>query len=262
MMIDSDKEQLVNPELTEHSGSPIWNWKLALATLALICLGVALLVMLQARLLSDRFGTALIDPGNDVILTTRVIMITFIGLTAVSIGSIWLVMIVWGKRTWRDLGFKPLTRKWSWLSVWLAIALIIVRILIGTVLAVRYPSLAEGMEDMLFTPDNDLLTSIAILVLIAFVVPIWEELFFRGFLYKWSRNRFGMWAAIGLNAMIFGVVHMIPLQMLLAALMGFALAWIYERSNSLWAPILMHMINNLIVGVSTIWLIFIENSLM
>lgn len=262
MMIDSDKEQLVNPELTKHSGSPIWNWKLALATLALICLGVALLVMLQARLLSDRFGTALIDPGNDVILTTRVIMITFIGLTAVSIGSIWLVMIVWGKRTWRDLGFKPLTRKWFWLSVWLAIALIIVRILIGTVLAVRYPSLAEGMEDMLFTPDNDLLTSIAILVLIAFVVPIWEELFFRGFLYKWSRNRFGMWAAIGLNAMIFGVVHMIPLQMLLAALMGFALAWIYERSNSLWAPILMHMINNLIVGVSTIWLIFIENSLM
>jgi membrane protease YdiL (CAAX protease family) len=262
MMEFIDKDRLDDREVVDGARTyPVWNWKLALATLGLFSLGVVLLIMLQARLLSDRFGTALLDPGNDVGLTTRVILVTFFGLTAVGIGSIWLVIVVWGKRTWRDLGFRPLSRKWQQVSMWLAIGLVVVRVLIGTLLAVRYPALTEGMEDMLFTAENDLLTTIAVLILVAFVIPIWEELFFRGFLYKWSRNRLGMWAAISLNALLFGVFHLIPLQILLAAMMGFALAWIYERSDSLWAPILMHMINNLIVGVSSVWLIFMENGL-
>jgi membrane protease YdiL (CAAX protease family) len=60
---------------------------------------------------------------------------------------------------------------------------------------------------------------------------------------------------------VFGIFHLIPLQMFLAGIMGIALAWIYERSNTLWAPILMHMINNLIVGLFSIWLLMIENGL-
>jgi uncharacterized protein len=237
----------------------VWNWKLAVATLALFSLGVLLLVLLQARLLTDWFGDPLINVGNEAGMTARVILITFLGLTAVGIGSIWLVVIWWGKRTWRDLGFQPVTLKWLRISIWLAVVLVFVRMLIGTLLALQYPSLAEGMEDMLFTSDNDLLTTFELLLLIAFVIPIWEELFFRGFLYKWFRNRLGVWGAIALSALVFGVFHLIPLQMLLAGIMGVALAWVYERSDSLWAPILMHSINNLIVGVFSIWLLMLEN---
>jgi uncharacterized protein len=260
MMEPIDTNQLENPEIVNQARfSRVWTWKLALATLGLFSLGVVLLVMLQARLLTDFFGEALIAVDRDAGVTTRAILLTFIGLTAVGIGSIWLVVIVWGKRTWSDLGFQPLSIKWLRISVWLAIVLVFVRMIIGALLAVRYPSLAEGMEDILFTADNDLLTTLGVLVLIAFVIPLWEELFFRGFLYKWFRNRLGVWAAIGLSALLFGVFHLIPLQMLLAGVMGIALAWVYEHSESLWAPILMHMINNLIVGVFSIWLLLLEN---
>jgi hypothetical protein len=246
---------------TEQVTIPLWNWKTVLTTLVLFFLGIALLMILQALLLTDVFGKALIDINLDQEMTSRVILLTLLGLTATGIGSIWLSVIVIGKRSWRQLGFKPLTKNWLRISIGLALVLVFVRVVIGTVLAVRYPSLAEGMEDLLFTPGTDLLTNLGLLLLIALVIPIWEELFFRGFLYKWFRNRLGMWAAIGLSALVFGIFHLIPLQMFLAGIMGIALAWIYERSNTLWAPILMHMINNLIVGLFSIWLLMIENGL-
>lgn len=250
-----DKDTEYDPVVAEHIPTePVWNWKLALAILAVFAGGVMLMLMVQTRLFAMWRGEGLIDDiGTEV--TPAISLTNLIGMSVAGIGSIWLVMIVWRKRTWSDLGFKLLSSRWLWSSVWLAIALILVRILIGTLLAVLYPSLAEGMEEVLFSADNNLLTNLILLILIGIVIPIWEELFFRGFLYKWSRNRLGMWAAISLNALLFGIVHMIPLQMLLAAMMAFALAWIYERSNSLWAPILMHMINNLAIGISTIWLI-------
>lgn len=241
--------------------TPVWNWERALATLALFSLGFVVLFILQAWLLTDRFGEALLDFGENNDITASLVILTFLGLTAVCIGSIWLVVIVWGKRSWRDLGFRPISRRWLKISVWLAAILVVVRVILGTSLALRYPSLAEGMDDLLFTEGNDLFTNLGMLVLIGILVPIWEELFFRGFLYKWFRNRMSVWVAIGFSALLFGAFHLIPLQMFLAAVMGIALAWIYERSDTLWAPIIMHAVNNLIVGVFAILLLFIESTI-
>lgn len=257
-----EKRSVNDPSATYSTpNETVWNWKLALATLVFFSIGVGLLVLLPARLLPELAGSTVMTALDTQTSTWMIIASTF-GLTVAGIGSIWLVMIVWRKRTWRELGFRPLTSRWIRISLWLSIGLMILRVIIGTLIAVNFPSLAEGLEEMLFSPDNGLLTTIAIIILTAIIVPIWEELFFRGFLYKWSRNRLGIWMGISLNAVLFGLVHVIPLQVFLAAVMGFALAWVYERSNSLWAPILMHMFNNLVVGISTIWLIYMENGMM
>lgn len=91
------------------------------------------------------------------------------------------------------------------------------------------------------------LAQIAIPVaLIAGLAPISEELFFRGFLFSGLRSRLALWPAAVIAGLIFGLVHaptgvttVIPL-----AGLGVGLCWLYERTGSLWPPILAHAINN------------------
>jgi len=79
------------------------------------------------------------------------------------------------------------------------------------------------------------------------VAPIAEEFFFRGLLQTFLagivRNR---WQAIGLTAIVFGVVHLsqphtIAALTALAVLLGYA----YERTGSLVPPIMIHAVFNL-----------------
>ncbi|TXT22111.1 MAG: hypothetical protein FD138_3725, partial [Planctomycetota bacterium] len=88
------------------------------------------------------------------------------------------------------------------------------------------------------------------LVLIAFAVApgICEELAFRGFILtgfnRSGRNR----VAIGLSALAFGAMHMIPQQVFNATLLGIVLGLIALRSNSLLPGVVFHfMFNSLAV---------------
>jgi len=78
------------------------------------------------------------------------------------------------------------------------------------------------------------------------VGPICEEIIFRGiieegFLHTYSPNK-----AILFSAMIFGGIHLVPLQVLSAFLAGILLGWIYWKTRSLWIVIILHIINNYI----------------
>jgi uncharacterized protein len=93
---------------------------------------------------------------------------------------------------------------------------------------------------------------IAVLLTVGLLAPIAEELIFRGVLYSWLRTRLNMFLAIGLNAGLFGVIHMgypLPL-MVLVALMGAVFAWSFEKTGSLWVPIVLHMGQNSAVVIA------------
>lgn len=79
------------------------------------------------------------------------------------------------------------------------------------------------------------------------VAPIAEEFFFRGllqtFLIGIARNR---WVAIGLTAVVFGVVHLSqPHTVVALTAFGVLLGYAYERTGSLVAPIMIHAVFNL-----------------
>ncbi len=78
----------------------------------------------------------------------------------------------------------------------------------------------------------------------AIAAPIGEEFFFRGFLYNSAKRRLGVRAATCLSAAIFALVHVGPLAVVPIFFMGVLLAMAYERTRSLWVPIIMHMVNN------------------
>jgi membrane protease YdiL (CAAX protease family) len=86
------------------------------------------------------------------------------------------------------------------------------------------------------------------LVVVALVIlaPIAEELFFRGVVFNALRREGGRrWAYLGSSA-LFAVIHLDLVVLVPLFLLGLALAWVYERTNNLLAPIAMHATVNAI----------------
>ena len=76
------------------------------------------------------------------------------------------------------------------------------------------------------------------------LAPLWEEFFFRGFLFAWLERRLGLWGGALLSGFLFALVHrsldvFVPLWFL-----GVVLAWLYARSRSLLVPIVFHFLFN------------------
>ncbi len=79
-----------------------------------------------------------------------------------------------------------------------------------------------------------------VVIAIAIFAPIAEELFFRGIVFNaWLRESGRVPAYVG-SAALFAVIHLSLASFLPIFLLGIALAWVYERTGNLLAPIVMH----------------------
>lgn len=99
-----------------------------------------------------------------------------------------------------------------------------------------------------FFPRDQVLASpglfAAVLVAIGIATPIGEEFLFRALLHRTARLRLGAFWGTAVSSAAFALVHAGPLQVLAILPMGVALGVAYDRTRSLWAPILMHAVNN------------------
>jgi membrane protease YdiL (CAAX protease family) len=79
---------------------------------------------------------------------------------------------------------------------------------------------------------------------IALFGPVVEELFFRGAITKALLKQYSPRRAIVISALIFGIIHFNPAQVVGAFFMGLLLAWLYYKTASLIPVILIHILNN------------------
>lgn len=86
---------------------------------------------------------------------------------------------------------------------------------------------------------------------IVILAPIAEELFFRGIVFNaWLRERGQRFAYVG-SAALFAVIHFSIASLVPIFLLGLALAWVYRRTGTLLAPILMHAtVNGISVAIA------------
>jgi membrane protease YdiL (CAAX protease family) len=81
-------------------------------------------------------------------------------------------------------------------------------------------------------------------ILAVFMAPLFEEIFFRGFLFRGFSASWGWIGGACASAAFFGLAHLqldifVPLFVL-----GLALAWVYKRTGSLWTCIAFHSVFN------------------
>lgn len=79
---------------------------------------------------------------------------------------------------------------------------------------------------------------------IVILAPIAEEIFFRGVVFNaFLREGGRRWAFLGSSA-VFAAIHLSLVALIPIFVLGLALAWVYERTNNLLAPIAMHVVVN------------------
>ncbi|MBN2167856.1 MAG: CPBP family intramembrane metalloprotease [Actinobacteria bacterium] len=88
---------------------------------------------------------------------------------------------------------------------------------------------------------------------IVVLAPIFEEMFFRGYLYPALRNRMGMQPAMLLDGALFAAAHFEIFGFLPRMLLGYGLSYIFEKNKNLAGPILGHALYNGIM--MALWLL-------
>ena len=75
--------------------------------------------------------------------------------------------------------------------------------------------------------------------------PFLEEIFFRGILFQRLKELMSVKAAAVVSALVFGLYHGTLTQGIYGFFMGLALAWGMERTQTVKAPVVIHMAANL-----------------
>ena len=83
-----------------------------------------------------------------------------------------------------------------------------------------------------------------VLLLIALVPAICEELAFRGFILSGLRHMGHKWGAIVLTSVFFGLAHGLLQQSLLTCAVGIIIGYIVVKTGSLWPGVLYHFCHN------------------
>lgn len=85
-----------------------------------------------------------------------------------------------------------------------------------------------------------------------FAAPFFEELLFRGMIQEELSAKYGVFRGIIIAALIFGIVHIIPQQVVAAFVIGIILGYIYVKTQSIISVIVIHGANNALAQFSLI----------
>lgn len=83
------------------------------------------------------------------------------------------------------------------------------------------------------------------LIMVVVAGPVAEELLFRGVIYGRLRHSFTVLQAAVISAALFGIYHKNIIQGVYAAAFGIILAYIFEKTQTIWGCVVMHMMFNL-----------------
>jgi len=83
---------------------------------------------------------------------------------------------------------------------------------------------------------------------VVIMIPIAEELLFRGILQGEVRRVAPAGLAVFLSAIVFALFHILPFQIAFVIIPGLVLALVYELTRNILIPIFMHMVYNFFGG--------------
>ncbi len=108
--------------------------------------------------------------------------------------------------------------------------------------------LQQHQQLELVAQHPEMMLRVLIFVVAAIIIPLFEELMFRGLiqtmLRSFLRTANGAWVAIALSSGLFALMHEDPAHWPALFILGACMGYAYEKSGSLWRPIFIHAIFN------------------
>ncbi|TFE00777.1 CPBP family intramembrane glutamic endopeptidase [Jeotgalibacillus sp. R-1-5s-1] len=140
---------------------------------------------------------------------------------------------------WASLGLKKMhTSQWLFVFKWT-----LINIFLGILYVVLLELTGIGSSN---TKTESLQNEGIMMFVLAFLSaavlsPIYEELFYRGFIYTWLRQRLTLYPSLIISAAIFTLVHIPTYNTLpINFISGIIFAWVYERTGSIISSMIVH----------------------
>ena len=115
-------------------------------------------------------------------------------------------------------------------------------------------SLSSGYEqtmETLYSPSLGVQ-----IVCLGILIPVCEEMVFRGLMYKRLREYAGFVGAMLYSAVVFSFMHINIVQAIYAFFMAVVFAFVYEKYDSVKAPVIAHVAANTAAVLATNYNLF------
>lgn len=117
----------------------------------------------------------------------------------------------------------------------------------SALVTLAFPEYNAAEEQQLGLPSlggqGDILLTGLLLVVI---VPIVEEFIFRGYLQGLLRRYLPFWLTNLITSALFGIAHLQPNVIINTFILGLALSYVREKTNSIWTGVALHSLKNLV----------------
>lgn len=203
-------------------------------------------------LMKDGFSIGLLqDPRMEERMTDLVFNGDLVAQEALWSGLICTLLILVSVHFWKrkqmslflGLQLPSLKQVGIWLGAFILLGLVIEGI------ARFNPSFqTDFMKQVIGSTTN----MFALLIGVGLFAPVFEEFLLRGLLFGSIRHLMDEHATVAITAGVFTLMHMQYdwTVMLLVLPMGVVLGYSRSRSGSIWVPILLHMLNNMVTVAS------------
>ena len=246
-MSESSPQAAIEPAVPRPVGggeSLLWTGAYALSQLVAVCLTlavVALLALGPKSLSTDSLLQLFLDLEID-----RSFLV--FGVSTLGAALMLIPLVRWRLgATWRTQLQMELPNRWQTLLV--VGSVFPLAILSDELYRVCLAWWGQGSSD-----TNQVVQSLSfqvsypiLVVAVALGPAVGEELVFRGLIGQGLVQRWGRAGGIMATAALFGLAHLSPAHAIATLPLGIFLHWVYLQTRSLWAAILLHFLNNLLV---------------
>ncbi len=164
---------------------------------------------------------------NDFLLDKQLLIVVILGLIFIPLLSI-------------DYKKNHCEHKNNKMNIFLLLLIAILLSLVYNVFA--YYINSYTFKTSLFDNNGNILY---VLISTGLIGPVIEELMFRGIIYNELKTKVTTMSAILITTLFFALTHFNIFQIIYALVFGFILIFVYEKYQTIKAPIIVHMASNI-----------------
>ncbi|MGU8770638.1 CPBP family intramembrane glutamic endopeptidase [Clostridium perfringens] len=201
-----------------------------------ICLGFPILNLVIVSVIQS----VSIFISNSDIIKENIYPLVFVG-DLITLILIYVILIPTDYGIKDRINIKKIPLKEYFNIIVLGIGVTILLLFLSGILMRLIPGYSE-VSNQLSTARESIIQLIITIVLI----PIYEEIFYRGIIFGYLRKNFNIVLAILFQSLIFGLMHLNLVQGIYTFILGIVLALVYIYTDSILGNITIHIIFNLL----------------